>query len=206
MNKAILLDQEFTEDLIEQRQKLGIDCYDEVWNGVYVMASMPNLTHQRIVRALTNVLTGIVVDEERGEVYPGANVSDRRTNWKRNFRLPDIVVVLEDSWAVDCGTHLFGGPDFLVEVFSPGDDTDLKIPFYSQIRVQELLVIHCDTRQLRLYRHHGEELAPVEPTLFEGKRWLVSDVLPLAFRRIVHKGKPRTELKRTDGKPGRWIV
>jgi hypothetical protein len=52
----------------------------------------------------------------------------------------------------------------------------------------------------------AEELVLVEPSLLEGKSWLVSVVLPLAFRRTLSKGTPRTQVQRTDGKPGRWTV
>ena len=40
----------------------------------------------------------------------------------------------------------------------------------------------------------------------DGKEWLVSDVLPLAFRQTRSKGAPRTQVRRTDGKPGLWTV
>src|SRR5215831_2995770 len=99
----------------------------------------------------------VIVLEARGQVFPGANVSDRRVGWKRKFRGPDVVVVLSGSRAVDCKTHWMGGPDFLIEVQTPGDQTEEKIPFYSEIGVQELLIVHRDTRQLRLYRHNGTE-------------------------------------------------
>jgi Uma2 family endonuclease len=115
-------------------------------------------------------------------------------------------VVLNDSRAVDCGTHFCGGPDFLVEIQSPGDDTEEKVPFSGKIGVRELLIIHRDKRTLRLLRLEGEELVLVKPTALDGKEWLVSAVLPLAFRRSVSKGKPRTQVRRTDGKPGRWTV
>jgi Uma2 family endonuclease len=133
-------------------------------------------------------------------------VSDRRSGWDRNFRGPDIVVVLNNGLAIDCKTHWFGGPDFLVEVQSPGDQTDAKITFYSKLKVRELLIIQRDTRQLRLYRHNGQQLALVEPSEFQGGRWLRSEVLPLAFRRKALKGGPRTEVQRTDGQPGNWTV
>ena len=99
-----------------------------------------------------------------------------------------------------------GGPDFLVEIRSPGDDTDKKLPFYSQIKVRELLVIHRETRELRLYRHDGQQLVLVKPADFQGKKWLVSEVVPLAFRRKVYRSGPLTEVQRTDGQPGNWIV
>jgi hypothetical protein len=80
------------------------------------------------------------------------------------------------------------------------------VPFYGKIGVRELLIIHRDKRTLRLLRSAGEELVLVKPSAFDGKEWLVSEVLPLAFRRTVSKGVPRTQVRRTDGKPGRWTV
>ena len=206
MNKALVLDQDLLKDLIQDRHDRGIDLYDEVWDGVYVMPSMPNLGHQRLVHDLEMPLDVVVVQEKRGHVYPGANVSDRRSGWKANFRVPDIVVVLKNSRAIACEAHFFGGPDFLIEIESPDEETDPKIDFYSRIQVQELLVIHRDTRHLRLYRHDGQQLVLVEPTSFKGGRWLVSTVVPLAFRRKVIRSSARTEVRRTDGKSGRWTV
>jgi Uma2 family endonuclease len=141
-------------------------------------------------------------------VQGGANVSDRTSeDWVENYRVPDVVVALRGTRAVDRGTHWLGGPDFLVEVESPGDETDTKIPFYARISVRELLIVHRDTRQLRLYRHDGTDLAAIEPTDFEGRKWLVSAVVPLAFRRKAARGeRPRTEVRRTDGPAGQWVV
>jgi hypothetical protein len=72
--------------------------------------------------------------------------------------------------------------------------------------VRELLLIHRDTRALRLLRLEGRELVLVEPSLLEGKRWLVSAVLPLAFRRRTQGRKPATEVMRTDGELGLWTI
>jgi Uma2 family endonuclease len=191
--------------LIQERQERGIDKYDEVWDGVYVMPALPTNPHQGVVLDLSVILHQVIVQEGRGRVLAGANVSDRRRNWERNFRGPDIVVVLNGSRAVDCITHWLGGPDFLVEVQSPRDDTDEKIPFYSAIQVRELLIVHRDTRVLRLYRHDGQQLVLVEPADLQGKDWLASAVVPLAFRRTGRR-RGRTEVRRTDGAPGHWTV
>jgi Uma2 family endonuclease len=206
MNKALLLDPDILHEMIRQRHEWGIDRYDEVWDGVYILPSMPHLDHQELVHGLEIPLDVVVVQEKRGQLYPGANVSDRRTNWKENFRVPDIVVVLKNSRAVAYAAHFFGGPDFLVEIKSPNDDVDQKIPFYSRIRVQELLIIHRDTREVRLFRHDGEELVQVTPTPFPGGKWLVSKVISLAFRRKTVRGVARNQVRRTDGKAGSWVV
>jgi len=99
-----------------------------------------------------------------------------------------------------------GGPDFLIEIQSPDDQTEEKMPFYSQIGVQELLIMHRDTRQLRLYRHNGEKLVQIKSSEFQGGKWLISAVVPLAFRRKVQRAGALTEVQRTDGIPGNWTV
>ncbi len=206
VSEVRILDPELCRDVIRQRQERGIDDHDEVWDGVYVVPPIANNPHQGLIAALCAILFNLINLEGRGQVFPGANVSDRRSGWDRNFRGPDVVVVLKNSRAHDCTTHWMGGPDFLVEIQSPRDHTDQELPFYSQIQVQELLIIHRDTRQLRLYRHDGQQLVLIEPSDFQGKKWLVSNVVPLAFRRKVYRNGPKTEVQRTDGQPGSWTV
>jgi Uma2 family endonuclease len=206
MTTLMRLDEHTRDRLIAERKRLGIDKYDEVWEGMYVMATMPSNTHQELVNDLTVIFDEVVKKSGLGKGYPGINVSDRRKGWEQNFRCPDHAVVLNNSKAIDCGTYFYMGPDFLVEVESPGDDTEEKVPFYGQIGVRELLIIHRDRRTLRLLRHDGAELVEVKPSAFQGKQWLVSEVLPLAFRRISNKGVARTEVRRTDDQPGQWTV
>lgn len=189
--------------MIDRRRRLGIDHKDEVWDGVYVIMPDPTLSHQQIIARLLAILIEVVDDVGRGTTYPGTNVSDRETSWKKNFRVPDVVVDLRGGRAVARETHWFGGPDFVVEVRSPGDETDAKVPFYAGVGVRELLILDRDSRRLLLYRHDGTELIPVEP---DAKKWLISEVVPLAFRRTTAGKKPRTEVRRTDGPAGRWVI
>ncbi|MCI0460323.1 MAG: Uma2 family endonuclease [Gemmataceae bacterium] len=191
---------------IRERQERGIDKYDEIWEGVYVVPPLANLPHQDLALALAVILYNVVVLEDRGRVQAGANVSDRREDWEYNCRVPDVVVVLNEGRAVACGTHWMGGPDFLIEIKSPGDETEEKIPFYAKLKVRELLIIHRDTRELRLYRHNGRKLVAVKAAAHQGGKWLLSQVLPLAFRLGGTEDNPTTEVSRTDGQPGRWTV
>jgi Uma2 family endonuclease len=202
----LIRDAGLCDDLIRERKRKGIDLYDEVWEGMYVMPSMPNNAHQLLVGDLDDIFRDVVKKARLGQSYPGANVSDRRKGWEHNYRVPDLLVVLKHGRAIDCDTHFCGGPDFLVAIQSPGDDTEEKVPFYGRIGVRELLIIHRDKRTLRLLRLEGEELVLVKPSPLEGKDWLVSAVLPLAFRRRTRGGKPVTEVRRTDGRPGLWAV
>src|SRR5260370_28637027 len=152
MSKLVILDEFVSDETIRERQRLGHDRYDEVWDGVYVMPPMPNSFHQSTVHRYAVVLDAVVPEDE-GVIQEGANVSDRDEGREQNYRIPDIVVVLPGGRALDRQTHWRGGPDFLVEVASPGDDTEEKIPFYSRILVRELLIVQRDSRELRLLRH-----------------------------------------------------
>jgi Uma2 family endonuclease len=201
-----ILDPGLIDAFIRDRQEKGIDGPDETWEGVYTVPPLPTLSHQSIVSLLTAILFNVVSMEGRGRVFPGANVSDRREGWEHKFRGPDVVVTTADSQAQDCGTHWMGGPDFLVEVQSPRDETEDKIPFYSDLKVRELLIIQRDTLDLRLYRHNGKKLAPVKFSNHAGGKRLVSRVVPLAFRRAGTEEAPKLEIARTDGTAGSWTV
>src|SRR5262249_52153189 len=206
MPQVLVKDIDPADELIRERRRKGADRYDEVWDRVYVMPSMPSLAHQELVHDLGTVFNEVVKRPGLGKVYPGVNVSDRGADWKENYRVPDLVIVLKNSRAISHSTHIQGGPDFLVEIESPGDDSEEKVPFYGQLGVRELLLIHRDKRTLRLLRLEGHELVLVPASTLEGKRWLVSAVFPLAFRRRIQGGKPVTEVRRTDGTPVLWTV
>jgi Uma2 family endonuclease len=166
--KMMVLDPGVSADLIARRKRLGIDQYDEVWDGVYVMPPIANNDHQDLVGGLTVALFEVLVLPRLGRVHPGANVSDRDDDWEHNYRIPNVVVVLAGGRAVDRGTHWQGGPDFLIEVLSPGDDTPAKLPFYAELGVREVLVVERDTRRPTLYRLGRTRLAPVRPTDLAG--------------------------------------
>src|SRR5262249_19867670 len=113
-SRARILEPALVRELIRERQERGIDKYDEVWDGVYVMPPLANNPHQGLGADRPVCLCQRGTREGRGRVFPGANVGDRRSGWDHNFRAPDVVVVLNDSRAVDCTTHWMGGPDFLI--------------------------------------------------------------------------------------------
>jgi Uma2 family endonuclease len=206
MPTARILEPLVVQELIRHRQKMGIDQYDEVWDGVYVVPPLATNPHQTLVGEYTTVLMLVVRLEGKGLVLPGANVSDRRRRWEKSFRCPDVVVVLNGGRAVDCGTHWLGGPDFLIEIRSPGDDTDEKLPFYSLLGVRELLIVHRDTRELQLFRHDGNQLALVGTGDAAHPGPLVSEVLPLKFSYQATRTGPRTVVQRTEGKRKSWTI
>ncbi len=61
-------------------------------------------------------------------------VTSRRIG-NKIYRVTDMLVVLPGNPIQNLDTHFVGGPDFLVEVLSPGDQALEKLPFYAVIGV-----------------------------------------------------------------------
>jgi Uma2 family endonuclease len=125
---ALILYKSVERRMIARRRRLGIDHWDEVWDGVYVTAPAANVEHFGVSADLVTVLTIVVKWAGLGEVFPGINLSDRKEDWKKNFRVPDVTVFLKGNPAQDCDTHWFGGPDLAIEIVSPSDRTRKKSP------------------------------------------------------------------------------
>jgi Uma2 family endonuclease len=141
-----------------------------------------------------------VLDIAGGDrIYAGINVSDREDDWLQNYRIPDVAVVLKDSKAKACETHLCGGPEFLVEIVSPNDIAREKRPFYARIGVRELLIVDRGPWALELYRLEEGALALAGRSTVAEPEPLASLVLPLDFRLVAGASRPRIELRRTDG-------
>jgi Uma2 family endonuclease len=202
---ALIKDRDLERALIRRRRRLGLDRYDEVWDGVYVMSPAPRLDHQFLTGRLDWILRLVVEQAGRGEVCPSPNVSDREVDWRANFRIPETAVVMLGGRAKNCGTHLLGGPDFLIEIASPRERVEEKLPFYSAVGTREALLILRAPRRLQLFRHDGVDLKPVGESSLSHGVWLESQVVPLAFR-LFGDDKPRAiEVRRTD-EPGEWQV
>jgi Uma2 family endonuclease len=182
----------------------GADRFDEVWDGVYVMAPLANNEHQYLMIQIATAIMGSVRVPEQGLVFPGCNVSDREDDWKKNYRCPDVAVFLADNPAKDCDTHWFGGPDFAIEIKSPKDRSRQKLDFYFKVGVRELLIVDRKPWRLDLYRNDGEALTLVGTCAPSKPKTLDSAVLPLRFS--LASGQPRPKLvvvRRTDGQTTR---
>jgi len=178
---SLVTDPQLEADLIAQRQADGTDKFDEVWEGVYVMSPLANYEHQYLVKELTMVL-GLTVDwSGLGETLPGVNISDRKADWRENYRCPDIAVFLNETSAENCDSFCFGGPDLAIEIVSEGDRTHEKIGFYASVGTQELLIVDRDPWKLTLYRLHEARLQPVAESSAATPGPIRSDVVPLEW-------------------------
>ncbi|MGQ0634775.1 MAG: Uma2 family endonuclease [Planctomycetaceae bacterium] len=189
------------EQLIAERQAAGIDQHDEVWDGVYIVSPIADNEHQLLAFRLAVVLQQVLDQSGDGTAYPGVNVTDRKTNWRKNFRVPDVAVFLKDNPAVDRGTHWLGGPDFAVEIVSAGDRSREKLDFYAKVGVRELLLVDRAPWSLELFRLRRRKLVLVGRSTLPKPAEITSHVLPLTLKLVAGKKRPQIEVA-ADG--GRW--
>ncbi len=202
---TLIRDEELEKQLREQRSAWGGDRYDEVWDGVYVMAALPTDEHQDLVSGFNCALYDAIQAEGLGRVRPGVNVSDRKFDWKENYRCPDVVVFLNNTSAVNMETHWFGGPDFAIEVISPNDEARLKLAFYASVRVRELLIVDRFPWKLELYRLDAGELRLVEVVEPDDGKCISSQVLPITLKLYADEDRPAIEV--VHGETGKkWLV
>src|SRR5687768_9282885 len=205
MMALVVLDPSIEERLKAEREASGLDRYDEVWEGVYMMVPLANNEHQNLQSRLTAAIQNAVGWDQPVEIDAGANVSDREDDWTHNYRIPDVVAVFPGGAARNCGTHWCGGPDFCAEIASPGDRSRDKLAFYAGIGVRELLLVDRDPWSLELYRLGAGRLQPVGRSDLGKPDALASTVVPVSFRLTAGAKRPAIEVAHRDGVQ-RWLV
>lgn len=196
----LVTDPELQKAMIRRRRRLGLDKFDEVWNGVYVMSPLADDLHQAISLRLAGILDLLAGLPPGSLVRAGVNISDRPEAWTRNYRCPDIVVFLPGTKAMNHGEFWQGGPDFAVEVRSPGDQSRKKLPFYGRVGTRELLIIDRKPWALELYRLDGDVLRSVGK-ISAGEGELTSQVVPLRFALHPANDRPRIVVTHATGQP-----
>jgi len=201
---ALITDPGLQRRIIAHRRRLGIDRWDEVWDGVYVMAPAADNQHFDVSNDFQFVFTTVIKLPGLGRCLAGVNISDRKNDWRKNFRCPDSAVFLQGTQAEDCGEFWFGGPDFAVEIVSPRDRTRKKIPFYQKVGTRELLIVDRRPWRLTLLRLVEGRLAPVGTSSFPGPLELTSEVLPLSFQLAGDEQHPKIYVRHADGR--NWTI
>jgi len=201
----LIRDSSISRKMIAKRKALGLDRYDEVWNGVYVMPPMPNNEHQQLVSRVNSIMQDVVGWTGLGDVLPGVNVSDRIKGWKKNYRIPDVAVFLKGGIAVNHGTHWVGGPDWLTEILSPDEEPDEKLEFYEKVRAREVLAIYREPWRIELYQLQADKLVLAGKSDLDEPNELKSAVLPLSFQVVAGVARPLVLVRHVDG-PRQWHV
>ena len=132
-------------DLIAERQRLGLDHHDEVWNGEYHMVPSPSDEHQRIEIELGVLLLPMA---KAGGLHlrPEFNVIPPDEPGWGDFRVPDLVIF---GSQVRHERGVIGAPDLVIEIRSPGDESFDKLAFFERLGAGEVLIIDRDTKVVR---------------------------------------------------------
>jgi Uma2 family endonuclease len=196
---VLIQDRDMARSLKAQRQASDAARFDEVWDGVYVVAPVANYEHQWLAAEILVALHSVLPALGGGKVMNGINVSDREDGWVQNYRVPDLAVILASNSGKVCDAHFFGGPDFVVEIISPEELAREKLGFYAKVGVRELLVIDRDPWALELFRLAGDELTLVCRSTANDSERIGSEVLPLTFSLESGSPQPQIVISRTDG-------
>jgi Uma2 family endonuclease len=143
------------ESLLDERRRLGLDVFDEVWEGVLHMVPPPYGEHQRLGSELVAVFLsaakrrGLVASHETG-LFAADD----------DYRVPDIIASRPD----DCSHRgVDGTAELVVELRSPGDEAYEKLPWYAARGVTEMLIVEPTARRFELYRNDGDAAVVVAP-------------------------------------------
>jgi Uma2 family endonuclease len=192
--------------LVRQRRDSGADRFDEVWDGVYLMAPSADNEHQRLGLKLAIGLTDALGSSDTIQIFAGCNVSDQSTRWKRNYRCLDVAVFLPGNAAIDRKSHWYGGPDFVIEVMSRFDRSREKFDFYKKVGVRELLLIDRHPWTLELHRvERGNWKLVGRAALAVAPIAIWSDVLGLAFQLVPGPNRPQIEIIGKDPTK-KWLI
>ncbi len=166
---------------------------DRIWefaDGEVIVHSPASITHQRIVRFLTYLLTGYVEERGLGEVFNGPAALRLRPGL---IKEPGVFLVTPGRATVG-SLFVEGSADLVVEVASSATRTyDLqeKAAAYRQSGVREYWVVDPDRKEVVVHRleggsDHTETLAAgrlvssAVPGFWIEVTWLWQDPLPPA--------------------------
>ena len=195
---AVVLEGRDLEGLKRERARTGADRWDEVWEGILHMAPAPSTEHQRLEAELLQALVQVIRRTGRGTVFSQANVADP-VDQMDDYRVPDIAVVLHESTATIAEHYISGGPDLVVEIRSPNDETYEKISFYERLGVRELLIIDRDEKSFELYRQEAGRL-----TQAASGTSVISDVTNLTFETVQAHAGNQIQVRSSTGQ--HWLI
>jgi Uma2 family endonuclease len=137
--------------------RCGVDRWDEMWEGVLHMSPAPSDEHQRILTELIAFLLPLLKRGARGILRAGINVF-RESGAEEDYRIPDLTFVAAGREAILRTDGVRGGgPDAVIEIRSPGDESYEKLAFFAGLGVREVVVLDRDSKRPEVFRLLGTE-------------------------------------------------
>lgn len=168
------------EELADRRTK-GLDRWDEMWEGVLHMTPAPSVEHQRMLDEMIEFLRPRLRAARRGILVSGINVF-RDAGSSPDYRIPDLTFVAAGREQILQSEGVRGeGPDAVIEIRSPDDETYDKLPFYAALAVREAIVCDRDSKEPKVFRLAGSHYVVLQP---DQEGWVRSEVLGIRLRRL----------------------
>ena len=201
---VMILDPELAEQVLAEREASpGGRRREEVWDGVTFIMPDVDPEHSDIGVFFIWAFRSVFSPDAGDRVQGPTNITDRATNWTKNYRSPDMSLFLSGNSAEDRRTHWYGGPDFALEIVSPDDHSRDKLDFYAQVRTREVLIVDRNPWRLELYQLSRGKLR-LRGASAPGGEALASAVTPFTFQLI--RGRPRPKVKITHTATGQeWV-
>jgi Uma2 family endonuclease len=139
--------------LLERREALGLDHYDEVWEGVLHMNPPPASEHQHLVQQLYDLLGPLA---RRAGLVPLLQVFAVGEG-KDNYRAPDGGLFRAQPHGVWQQTAAL-----VIEVVSPADKSWDKFDFYAAHDVDEVLIVDRKEHRVHWFALQDGEYRPIE--------------------------------------------
>jgi Uma2 family endonuclease len=138
--------------LVERREALGLDRWDEVWDGVLHMNPPPSYKHERLVMHLGGLL-GHYAELAGLELVGGVGIGVLNNN-----RVPDVVLQrpedAREQWQETAG--------IAIEIVSPKDESWNKFEFYAAHEVDEVVIVDPEKRTVDWFGLGDGEYKAVE--------------------------------------------
>jgi hypothetical protein len=133
------------EMLIRRRQALGLDAFDEVWEGMYHVAPAAHPAHGYVDHALAVLLD------------PYARAAGLVATGPFNLGTPDDYRVPDHGYH-QCFPDVVWVPSavVVVEIVSPDDETYAKFGFYAAHGVEEIIVADPQTCSVQCFQRQDD--------------------------------------------------
>lgn len=168
----------------KERFNSEIAQWDEMWSGVLHMPPIPNRVHQDFEMDLGNYLKWNWAIPNGNRIHHQVNLTtpEDEERWTKNYRIPDLVLLTPDRFAIDKCDNMAGAPLVCVEIFSPGDESYEKLPFYAELGVPEVWIVHRDTKEPTVFvLDSGSYVVRV----VDSDGWSVSPATGIGFKRTI---------------------
>jgi Uma2 family endonuclease len=143
--RAVLLDVD--EPLIAERERLGLDRFDEMWEGVLHVVPPPKGRHQDLATDLAAELRAAARRARcRVSVQKGVFATPD------DYRVPDLVVA-SPSTVSERGVD--GPPLAVIEILSPHDESYAKVPWYLGRGAGSVVIIDPGTYGVEVFTSEG---------------------------------------------------